>query len=733
MGNTRAELEKSTASVASEVLELETKLSEARVKLEAETKAVAELRTRRSEQATQLQHLREDVIAAESDLSAMRSEKDELGQGLLRDKEEVRGLQKRMQENEDEKTILKITLEKLRKEARQQKGMVSIAKKQLSTAEGSRDSLRKDIHEAEDLTKEESPAGSREFSQSAEPTEPFSPSIPPTAAGIPLPGTPRALSPTTTGTLGRSNNPFDRLSRSSQSRSGPPIPQTSPVIEPAASTSIGTAGLGGVGTVVEAAAGVVVAGVETLYTAAKDAVSPQAEERSKEIESSVVDAHPSVGAPPGEQRGEAHPDTDPFGASFTAVPTQSAFDSEFGSGFGDSFSAPTKTIPAPSEDMHLAASSEQPQAFNDFHSTFSDLDNRPGNTRQDQPQSDVSVVSDMQGIGIPSGIPKSAIPANLRPEAERSFSTQATAPSSMPGTPIFEAVPYNSNGSPPLRSEVEPTRSSEAVLLSPHAPAAEVEELVSSEDENEEPEDLDTPRNDLRPPGRTSFEPREEVATQPAAQRGTGIAPPLPVLSPPLTSYEEGRIRRSAPPPPSLRSTSASMPRPAHSMGDFDPFGAPAERVSSALPPGAAPADPSDSNKAPRFDDDDDFDFSDLPPAQVEQASGAPQLSGQQPPSSFDEFAGFDDDFDKPSSQPNSGSDNSTSMTKSYEMVSPQPSQQPFNGQSSDMLVPTPRTYDEWGLGGMNGQKVLVQPSAPPPNAPGFSFDDAFGEHFDTV
>ena len=147
-------MEKSTALSSDRVEELEAQLSEARSRHEAETKAVADLRDRVGEQKTRLKQLESDVIAAESDLSAMRSEKDELGQGLMRDKEEVRGLQKMMKEIEDEKVGMRLMLEKLRKEARQQKGMVSIAKKQLSTAEGSRDTLQKDISQAETAANE---------------------------------------------------------------------------------------------------------------------------------------------------------------------------------------------------------------------------------------------------------------------------------------------------------------------------------------------------------------------------------------------------------------------------------------------------------------------------------------------------------------------------------------------------------------------------------------------------
>ncbi|ORY34230.1 hypothetical protein BCR39DRAFT_445114, partial [Naematelia encephala] len=211
---TRSELEKSTASSAAQLEELQSKLSEARVKHEAESKAVADLRVRVEEQSARSKQLNADFISAESDLSAMRSEKDELEQALLADKEEVRGLQKRIKEVDEEKATLKTLLEKLRKEARQQKGMVTITKKQLSTAEASRDAVKQDIADAENTTEAE-PLPSSDA--------PFSPATLSTAASIALPSTPQALSPAPTGASQRSKNPFSMLRspQPTESSSGP--------------------------------------------------------------------------------------------------------------------------------------------------------------------------------------------------------------------------------------------------------------------------------------------------------------------------------------------------------------------------------------------------------------------------------------------------------------------------------------------------------------------------------
>jgi len=164
---------------------------------------------------------------------------------------------------------------------------------------------------------------------------------------------------------------------------------------------------------------------------------------------------------------------------------------------------------------------------------------------------------------------------------------------------------------------------------------------------------------------------------------------------------------------------------------EFDPFGAPSIPLEAFnLPPGAAPAQPGGGPKTAQFEDEDDFDFSDLPAAQVEQSPAANHGIGPSASDAFeDEFAGFDDEFEQPSSQVNSGSSNS------YEMVSPnhppQSLEQEINAPAEappSQPVLTSHNYDEWGFGsGDAGNAASAHPSSAPP----FSFDDAFGGEFE--
>jgi epidermal growth factor receptor substrate 15 len=165
-------------------------------------------------------------------------------------------------------------------------------------------------------------------------------------------------------------------------------------------------------------------------------------------------------------------------------------------------------------------------------------------------------------------------------------------------------------------------------------------------------------------------------------------------------------------------------------IDDFDPFGGSSATAAAAappttqpfdndfgsLPPGAAPAQAQSTGPQTSKFDDDDFDFSDMPPAQVDN-SEAPVTTNKNTSAFDDEFAGFDDEFESVPTNPNSGSDRSN-MSKSFEMVSPSQAQPQQAQQSTGHM-------DEWG------QPTGQQLQRPAPPASVFSFDDAFGTDFE--
>ncbi|WVQ76203.1 hypothetical protein IAR50_005867 [Cryptococcus sp. DSM 104548] len=832
LSNQRAELEGHDQSSKSQLAELEQKLSNAREKHQQELRAVADLRIRVGEQQAKVKQLNSDLITFSSDVSALQSEKKELEQALLHDKEEVRGLQKQMKDIEEEKAGLNMVLERLRKEARQQKGMVTIAKKQLQTAEEKKDGVQKDIRGVEDeIENDKAVIEQHNASQAAQTRSAaggaFSPDRLATASSVPIPGTPQALSPSATG---RSNNPFDRFLSKSPASASPNAEEQ----------SLGNAALFGVGAAATAAAGAVAAGVGGAYKTAKHALTDEPDHDSKIDRSSVPTPTPEASGELAPQAREAEDaadkakaneeaeqdpfglptsgpvtaipaqeDVDPFGAPATpaqgqegfgtdpfGVPTAAGADSsqsfnDFGAddGFGDSFGA----VPA---QQAREAATEQSKAPADFDSAFADFDKpTEGSEERDTPALKEEPTSPPLG-GIPTGLPKSHIPQlDDRPEPERSLSTQAIAPESEPGTPYTpgSSVPggyragsqdsfTESGASTPglagvgaaagvaglgaagvgsaLTREVQPEE--------PETPRAEApetfvdaREAADSSDDEEEPEDIEGPKKSYGKAKEEAFASEEPGAAQPEATSVQPVSEPhtgaalAPALAPSLDPFgasaseeQEQKTRRSAPSPPTKAVSPAPAPVVASAGGpdvgeEFDPFGAPTA-ISSGAPFGG--------NKQPQTAsfDEDEFDFSDLPPAQVDQTpstagfaftpSGASgQGQAAQGGGFDDEFASFDDEFnDESGAGGNGNASDLSSGNKSYEMVSPNQPSAPFGAQSQpgNAAQQAPAAggssglYDEWGFGSKKGQ--VAEPAAVDATGQGPSqFDDAFGGDFE--
>lgn len=220
--------------------QLESQLASAKAQYQTETKLVADLQTRQSEQAANINQTRGELVTAESDLSALRAEKAEIEGSVLRDKEEIRGLQRQLKEVGDGNTAIKAEIEKLKKDARQQKGMLAIAKKQLATAEEHAEKARKEAAaEQEELARakeelERTNAETEALAAAAKAAPEPGVAAAVTAAiatpdpiafpaGIPLPETPDVQSPAIST---KSNNPFGRLTRqnSTASSSSSPAP-----------------------------------------------------------------------------------------------------------------------------------------------------------------------------------------------------------------------------------------------------------------------------------------------------------------------------------------------------------------------------------------------------------------------------------------------------------------------------------------------------------------------------
>ncbi|KAJ7684745.1 hypothetical protein DFH06DRAFT_969429 [Mycena polygramma] len=249
----RQALETTLANQAAQLSALQTQLSSAKAAYETENKLLSGLRERQSVQTADIQKTREELIRAESELSGVRVEKAEVEGAFLRDKEEARALHKKMVEVGQQVDTLKVDVEKSKKEAKQQKGLLAIARKQLSTKEAERAKVEREFQEAQaeaaSIVSEKQEVESAIATLEAQPT-PTHPVVAPVAivaeperamstdslafaASHVLPATPDVGSPSIASSI-KSNNPFDRLVGNSTPRSQSPFAPSISAVSPEA-------------------------------------------------------------------------------------------------------------------------------------------------------------------------------------------------------------------------------------------------------------------------------------------------------------------------------------------------------------------------------------------------------------------------------------------------------------------------------------------------------------------
>ncbi|KIJ17083.1 hypothetical protein PAXINDRAFT_73420 [Paxillus involutus ATCC 200175] len=221
----REALETTLSNQAAQLAALHSQLASAKVSFEAETTLLNTLQGRHAAQSAEIQKVREELIRSESDLSAVRVEKVEVEGLFLRDKEEVRDLHRRMAEVTTQIATVKQEVDKAKKDAKQQKGLLAIARKQLATKESEKSKADKELEEAQgDLanTINEREVAEAEIEKTfTSPQLTFERAKSPAdslavAAAQPLPITPDLTGGgPTSPTSVKSNNPFERLAMSS--------------------------------------------------------------------------------------------------------------------------------------------------------------------------------------------------------------------------------------------------------------------------------------------------------------------------------------------------------------------------------------------------------------------------------------------------------------------------------------------------------------------------------------
>ncbi|PVH82910.1 hypothetical protein DL98DRAFT_126524 [Cadophora sp. DSE1049] len=233
--------------------EFETRLSQLRALYEQEVKDVRSLEERLTASRNETKKLQTEIAMIEGTHADLQNQHRQIVTALQADQQENANLKERMRVINVEVAQLKPVLEKLRSDARQQKGLVAINKKQLATNEGEREKLKTEAEELNKSIEEDTKAlaaASKAQSQVQSPAPVASPALSTMSANNPffrrqgsstdMSNSPFATSP---GANQQSDRSFENVFGPSfgAGAAGSEAPQTSFRQESTRSPSIGSA------------------------------------------------------------------------------------------------------------------------------------------------------------------------------------------------------------------------------------------------------------------------------------------------------------------------------------------------------------------------------------------------------------------------------------------------------------------------------------------------------------
>lgn len=159
IGNLRTQMEQTQSkknatqadlnTTSTQKRDLEIRLQQFRTQYEQEVRAVKDLEQQLTASRDSTKKLGQELAMLEGNYQDLQTQHQTVSQGLQADQQENASLKQRISQINAEVARLKPEIEKLKLDARQQKGMVSINKKQLVTGEGERDRLQGEKGELE--------------------------------------------------------------------------------------------------------------------------------------------------------------------------------------------------------------------------------------------------------------------------------------------------------------------------------------------------------------------------------------------------------------------------------------------------------------------------------------------------------------------------------------------------------------------------------------------------------
>jgi epidermal growth factor receptor substrate 15 len=141
----KSKAETELATVSQQKRDIEARLKQIRTLYDEEVKNVRDVEAKLATVRAEVGKNRQEITVLEASLHALQAQSADQRNALQRDQSENTALKNRIVSVGEEIKGLKDTLEKVKREARQQRGMVAINKKQLSTMEGERDRISGEI------------------------------------------------------------------------------------------------------------------------------------------------------------------------------------------------------------------------------------------------------------------------------------------------------------------------------------------------------------------------------------------------------------------------------------------------------------------------------------------------------------------------------------------------------------------------------------------------------------
>ncbi|KAI4178472.1 MAG: hypothetical protein LQ346_007431 [Caloplaca aetnensis] len=146
--NKRASTEHDLSKAQNSKREFETRLASLRSAYEQEVREVKDLEGRLSTSRTETRKLQSDTAMLEGAQHDLHNQRQQVITALEADQRENTSLKERIRQTNVAINELRPQIEKMKSDARQQKGLVAINKKQLATVEGERDKAKADLEEA---------------------------------------------------------------------------------------------------------------------------------------------------------------------------------------------------------------------------------------------------------------------------------------------------------------------------------------------------------------------------------------------------------------------------------------------------------------------------------------------------------------------------------------------------------------------------------------------------------